>query len=255
MVISTIITSYDQHLLTVVHVREAMESTRTPDEIIVVNDGGDDSLEQMLADLPKRCPIIYAKVTKDIPWNQCGARNLGIFLSRGDYICLEDNDHIPTRSFYEEAEKLLEQGYDKVSPKIRKVVGKEYILSKPMNEWSVHKTRGIAKIISVCKREFLLDIKGFDEQFCGRYGWDVPDFVDRANRRGIKEIAYGAYYVVGDWLSNEEKRVFYGKEKKSWATKMSSVNYHHRRRNVRENRIMSMLGIMSFDYLVKRYEC
>lgn len=255
MRLSVVITAYNQDPLTVLHIKESMESGRVPDEIVVVNDGGSPELEQLIEKMERKCPIVYARITPDILWNQNGARNLGLFLSRGDYVALEDNDHIPTRTFYEEAEKLLERGYDKVSPRLRKVVGKDDILSNPMEEWKTLKTRGMARIIAFCKREFLLDIKGFDEQFCGRYGWDVPDFVDRANRRGIKEKIQGEYYVVGDWLSNEENRTFYGKETKSWATKMSAVNYHNRRRNTAQNRIVSQIGILSFDYIVKRYEC
>ena len=40
MRLSVVITAYDQHPLTVMHVREVMNSTRLPDEIVVVNDGG-----------------------------------------------------------------------------------------------------------------------------------------------------------------------------------------------------------------------
>ena len=178
--LSVIITAYNQDLLTEVHIKESMNSSRVPDEIVVVNDGGSPELEKLIENIERKCPIVYARIEQDILWNQNGARNLGLFLSRGDYVALEDNDHIPTRSFYEEAEKLLGQGYDKVFPRIRKVVGKYDILNNPLENWKVLKTRGSARIISFCKREFLLDIKGFDEQFCGRYGWDVPDFIDRA---------------------------------------------------------------------------
>ena len=44
MTLSIIITAYDQEELTVVHVRECMNSTLLPDEIIVVNDHGDPNL-------------------------------------------------------------------------------------------------------------------------------------------------------------------------------------------------------------------
>src|SRR3990167_5831604 len=202
MRLSVVITAYDQHPLTVMHVREVMNSTRLPDEIVVVNDGGDDSLLDLLDKLPKKCPVVYAKITQNIVWNQCGARNLGIWLSRGDLVSLEDNDHIPFKDYYKEAEKLVLDGYDSVSPKHRHVIA-EQELTKPSEEWTFIGSRGMAKVIAFCRREILLDVKGFDEQFSGRYGWDVPDFVDRLDRRGIKEILSGNFYVV-DVLSNKD---------------------------------------------------
>ena len=46
--LSIIIPAYDQHEVTALHVREIMKSTRLPDEVIVVNDGGADDLKDKL---------------------------------------------------------------------------------------------------------------------------------------------------------------------------------------------------------------
>lgn len=246
--LSVLVSSFNQDILTIAHLRECMNSTRLPDEIIVVNDCGDPSLKEMIAELPRRCPIIYARITTDILWNQNGARNLGLFLSKGDYIAVEDNDHIPTRTFYEEAEKLMEQGYDRVCVKQRLVISKDD-LNKPMEEWKVLKTRGTARMIAILRREMLVDVKGYDEQFCGRYGWDVPDFMRRTGKWGAKEIGVGQYYVVGDWWCNEKNRTFNNKG----VTKMDAVNYHHMVRNSRQDRMMSQIGILNFDYVVERF--
>jgi len=105
--LSVIITAYDQHDLTIVHVGECMKSTRIPDEIIVVNDGGTPDLREKLKVLPRNTKIIYARINEDVPWNYTGARNLGIWLSRGDYISIEDTDHIPHRKFYESALEIF----------------------------------------------------------------------------------------------------------------------------------------------------
>ena len=77
-----------------------MKSSVLPDEIVVVNDGGPPELREMLIALPRNVPIVYARIEEDILWNYNGAVNLGIWLSRGDVIALEDTDHIPDRNTY-----------------------------------------------------------------------------------------------------------------------------------------------------------
>ena len=101
--ISTLISAYNKHDITTSHVRECMNGTLIPDEIIVVNDGGTPDLKDKLMALDKKTKIIYAEILPPkIPWNYTGARNLGMWLSTGDYISLEDNDHIPDRNYYQD---------------------------------------------------------------------------------------------------------------------------------------------------------
>ena len=127
--VSSLITAYDQNPLTIAHIKGCMNSSLIPSEIIVVNDGGDDSLKEMIKGIPnKKCPIVYARITEDIRWNQNGARNLAVWLSRGDLLAFEDNDHIPQKNFYKDAVTLIEQGYDRVFVKGRIVVSEEDIL-------------------------------------------------------------------------------------------------------------------------------
>ena len=246
MKLSVCITAYDQNELTIVHIKECMNSLRIPDEIIVVNDGGSDELEKMVEEIPdKKCSLIYAKIEQDILWNQCGARNLGIYLSTGDLIALEDNDHIPSKDFYKQAEELINNGYDRVVGKKRWVVPYEDALKQ---NWNVIGSRGKAVVISFCRREFLLDIKGFDENFVGNYGWDVPDFNHRMNFVGAKTIYSGSYYVV-DCYSNMKNRTFYGDTK---ITKMAAVNYHTYKGTCLSNVSQSTKGILNFNFRVKR---
>jgi len=85
MLFSTIITSYKTHDVTAAHVREIMRFPVKPDEIIVVDDAGDPGLRDLLFNLKRTVPVTYAKILQDISWNYTGARNLGIWLSRGKY--------------------------------------------------------------------------------------------------------------------------------------------------------------------------
>ena len=102
MKLSVIIPAYNRSEMTRRHVEECLKSTRVPDEIIVVNDGGDKALREML---PKG--IMYAYITPDILWNYNGAVNLGFWIASGDIVAIEDTDHIPLRNTYEVAKKFF----------------------------------------------------------------------------------------------------------------------------------------------------
>ena len=80
--LSVLITAFNQHPVTVLHVKESMNSTRVPDEIVVVNDNGTPDLLDMLKEIPRKCPIHYARINEDILWNYTGARNLAFWISR-----------------------------------------------------------------------------------------------------------------------------------------------------------------------------
>ncbi len=244
------ITAYNQEKLTVAHVIGCMSSSKIPDEIIVVNDGGNVFLKEMLKSIPDRkCPIIYARITEDIRWNQNGARNLAIWLSRGDLLAFEDNDHIPHKDFYKDAIELINKGYDRVCVKKRLVISEQDIYNKPMSEWKPIHTRGTAQIISIIKRENIVNIKGFDENYCGHYGWEVPDFVERINKIGEKTIGSGFYYVA-PVFSRTKDREFMGINNRP---KMELVNYHLQMRNRRNNIIQPQKGILNFQWTYEKF--
>lgn len=197
--LSVIIPTYNDDDLNVVHVRECMEGTVVPDEIIVVNDGGDPGLKEKLKVIPNKCKIIYADILPPkIPWNYTGARNLGFWLSRGDFISLEDNDHIPSKTFYSEALEALA-----TNPKLgvartqgRVVISREDILTKPVEEWQRVGTRTSHKDCGVYHRETYLKLKGYDERFAGEYGWSATFWQRRMDKIGIEIGNVGFQYVV-----------------------------------------------------------
>ncbi len=233
--LSVIITSYDKHEITKAHVRECMNSTIVPDEIIVVNDGGDPCLKDMLKTLDKKCKIIYARVKEDIPWNYNGACNLGVWLSRGDIIGFEDNDNIPTPTFYEEALKIL-----KDDPEVGRVLGKiRYHVSvndleKPATEWTITGSRGPNQGTYLMRRDIYLTLKGQDEKFCGRYGWMYYEW-----RRKLlcltKFSNNGAFYYVVEGQSNLPH-------------KTDRLNFALYKDNARNQRLQSTIGILNFFY-------
>jgi len=238
---SVIITAYDKHNVTVAHVRECMKASVKPHEVIVVNDGGDPSLKEQLAVLPRECQLIYSRITEDIPWNYNGAYNLGIWLSSGDYLMFEDNDNIPMKDTYKE---MLQKMNDR--PDIGKLIayGRSEIeqqdLDKPSEEWEQRDKRGPNMGTHMIRRDIVLKLKGQDERFCGRYGWMYYDWKSRLVRAGTLIENASTYWYVRDAQSNLDRR-------------MSSKNCAYYRQNANLKRIQHPNGILNFIYETEYY--
>lgn len=196
--LSTIIPAYRRHDMTVRHVAECLKSTRLPDEVIIVNDGGDPILRDMLLPLKGAVPIIYARIEQDIVWNFNGACNLGVWLSKGDILAIEDTDHIPDRTLYENALPLFDGTIDRVAV-TRKIVQIEE-LSKPLEDWKARKVIGPNQMTSLITRNLYLQLKGQDERFGGSYGYLAMDWHDRYNNIYKARNTHSSYYyaIFGD---------------------------------------------------------
>lgn len=196
--ISVIISAFNKHDITAIHVRECMNSTRVPDEIIVVNDGGTPDLKDKLMALEKKTKIIYARIEQDIKWNYTGARNLGIWLSSGDIISIEDNDHIPERNFYQDCLNFFKDHpeCERIKTCKRWVVMEEDAISNPYEQWVKIGSRPHHQDVTVNKREVFLKLKGYDERFAGEYGWCSTDFNRRISRAGIVCGEVGYQWVI-----------------------------------------------------------
>ncbi len=263
--LSVIITVYKHDNVTVAHVRECMNSSIIPDEIIVVNDGGNESLKDDLKKLTLNTKVIYAYITEDIPWNYTGARNLGVWLSTGDFLSMEDNDNIPSKEAYKKAFAYYEE-----HPEVGRVVyGRRAKVSKdevhkPVEEWKTHGRSARHQDTTMLRRDTLLGIKGNDERFATRYAWACSDLKRRMARNGIKSGDVSEFfYTVYDANTKccecgEEKRVFDGA--KSFCIicnlpiwRKSYTNYNMARESDswgKKNRehIQSPLGILNFNY-------
>ncbi|HEC65028.1 MAG TPA: glycosyltransferase family 2 protein [bacterium] len=235
--ISCITTAYDNHPLTKVHVRECMNGSRIPDEIIVVNDHGDPCLKEMLKELDLKTRVVYAYINEDIQWNYTGARNLGVWLSSGDYIVNEDNDHIPSKNVYEAFEQcaLENPTIERIVAGKRPRISLDDALNKPVEEWNIIDMRQWHRDTYMMKRSGFLKLKGYDERFAGAYAWACADWRRRINRAGIKEVASMArYYVIMDEHITKLVR------------RKSYRNYELARE--RDGHTQSPKGILNFSY-------
>lgn len=205
MKLSVVIPAYNRHELTVRHVEECLKSTRFPDEIIVVNDGGPanlrDLLRTSLATTDVAVPIIYANITEDILWNYNGACNLGFWIASGDIVALEDTDHIPGRTVYEDAVRFFENPANAEIERLAfsRNVLEQSELSKPMEEWTVSRHWGPNDMVSVMKRSLYVRMKGQDERMARNYGYMAYDWKWRMKKLGVKSSKIHGYWaVVGD---------------------------------------------------------
>lgn len=234
--LSTLITAYNQHPVTIVHIRECMNSTRIPDEIVVVNDNGTPDLLNMIKALPRKCPIHYARVNEDIEWNYTGARNLGFWISSGDYVCIEDNDQIPFPDFYEQALKMFKERPEvgRICACERALIPLEDALNKPREEWSVIKKKTYHRDTNMLPRSVYIKLKGCDERFAGRYAWACSDWRRRLDRAGVMTDNVGRFYAIhkGDTLGLERRK--------------SYVNYELARE--KDGHIQSPKGVINFTY-------
>mgnify|MGYP001578385697 FL=1 len=241
MKLSVVIPAYRRSPLTTRHVEECMKSSLLPDEIIVVNDGGDKDLRDMLFNLKRNVPITYARVEQDILWNFNGACNLGVWLSQGDIIALEDTDHIPDRDLYKNALPLFDGTIERLGV-ARKVVDISE-LSKPMEEWVVKKLWGSNQMTTLFTRDLYLKLKGQDERFGGNYGYMAMDWHNRYNNIYKAKNSRTKYFwaVIGD---EGEPGLQRG---------MSEVNRRFYRENSHKGHPQHPEGILKFTYHFEKW--
>lgn len=194
--ISVIIPCYNQDEQTLIHIDYCGKSTLLPHEIIIVNDGGEDSIRERLKEKKWNTKIIYAKIEQNIAWNVKGAYNLGIWISTGDYVAIEDNDHFPCEKLYERAISLLDK----------------YISISPHRYFTNDLKKRIHPPVGVCitKRETLVKMKGVNEDLSGHYGCMASSMYYKFKMLG--EIAHPKdvyYYLNRDGGTKMQRK--YGK--------------------------------------------
>ena len=81
-------------------------------EIIVVNDGSKDNTEQVVKDFIKDNPSLDIKYRCIENSGPSTARNVGIELASGDYICFLDSDDAYDEKLFEEIEQMISDDID-----------------------------------------------------------------------------------------------------------------------------------------------
>lgn len=117
--------------------------------------------------------ILWLRIVDDIPWNQGGARNLGVTYAASDKVLLTDIDHEFPEATLAGMLRMRECGRDffkiyrtdPVSGKMRQGHSNTFLLS----------------------RARFLRLYGYDEEFCGHYGAEDYRFVKFQKYHGSRQ--------------------------------------------------------------------
>ncbi|MBU0646593.1 glycosyltransferase family 2 protein [Patescibacteria group bacterium] len=162
--ISVIIPAY-QHAKTIAACLDSiLAQTIAPDEIIVVNDGSTDGLEQVLKPYQNRIRLITQANRGSNP-----TRNRGFNESTGDYIIFCDADVVMQPDMLEKMKDLLD-----AHPEVSYVYcgfryGWKSFASFPFNEARLRRMNFIHTTALVRRQHF----PGFDEEIKRLQDWDV----------------------------------------------------------------------------------
>lgn len=155
-------------------------------EIIVVNDGSTDSTADILKELQKELSnlIVINQQNK----GPAAARNAGLKVAKGDVVIFVDSDVVVCPGFlkdhlrfHEKNKNLIVQGF------VLRVPDKSFV---DCSRWrfklsSYTGAVFVTENVSV-RREHIVEIGGFDENFGRRMGWQDLDVGLRLIQKGLK---------------------------------------------------------------------
>jgi len=118
--------------------------------------------------------LTWLRITDDIPWNQGGARNLGVTYAKSDKILMTDLDHEFPEKTLEKMVRMRECGRnfykiyrtDEITGKIRKGHPNTFMMS----------------------RARFMRFFGYDEEFGGHYGAEDFRFVKNQKYHGSRQL-------------------------------------------------------------------
>lgn len=134
---------------------------------VVVDDGSPQAYEIPEVDLN----LTWLRITEDIPWNNPGARNLGVTYAKSDKIVLSDIDHhFPVETL----RHLLD----------RPECGRSFFKFRRLQDGKPMHTHANTFLMS---RARFMRLWGYDESFCGHYAHDDVWFVKFQKWHGSRE--------------------------------------------------------------------
>jgi predicted glycosyltransferase involved in capsule biosynthesis len=156
-------------------------------KVILVDDGSQN--DPAINHIKKaKFPVELYRIKIDIPWNQNGARNLGMTHANG-WCLLTDMDHLLSKDQFETLYKLKLSKDTHYVPGRKKANGEWY--KRHPNSYIIHK-------------DTYWKAGGYDEAFCGYYGTDATfrrQLGNTSKRVELEETFYLTLYgreVIAD---------------------------------------------------------
>ena len=168
MRISVVVPLYNQAQYVNDCIDSLLDQTRSPHEIIVVNDGStDDSLHMI-----DRYPSI--KIINQVNKGLSAARNTGIMHATGDYVLFVDADDILMMNCIEKISETAHlTGADIISPSFKEFgIRNTKIVLMPSPQLEDFKTANRIGYCSAVKRSALLEVGGYSP----RMTWGYEDY-------------------------------------------------------------------------------
>lgn len=203
---------------------ERLTRLTLPDEILVINDGGDESCENTVKNFEGRLPIKYI-YNHNPEWSICSfSRNIGIKNTDCEIIITTEPEILFITDVIQQMLELHLQIPNKViSAGTIYHMGKQAILhnemvNDPNNQLkleavndSAHNTnpddpRGyvrikgwVAPFTALYRKEWLMEIGGWNEELEGAWGFDDTLLLTRLSKNGIGQHIECAIEVIHQW--------------------------------------------------------
>jgi len=147
-------------------------------EFLMVDDGSDPPLTVN----GKGFNLQHLRIHKDIPWNQGGAKNLGTMHANADWLLYLDADRIAP---IETLDWLMTNAES----------GKFYIFAQKDHDGTLRGTKKPFGVFAAEKKE-MMRVKGFDERFCGEYGYEDLQLSKKLKVHQIQKTKLNDIYLV-----------------------------------------------------------
>lgn len=195
-----------------------------PDEVLVVNDGGDDNTEQICEGFTKKLPIKYI-FNNNPDWSICSmARNIGVKNAIGDIIITSEPELLfvtdIVKQMLEEREKhpneVISAGVvyhaqvstnfnpglitDPVTALKDEIVEEYQIQPRSYRQDGyVRAVNHQATFTALYEKKWIEMVGGWDESFPGAWGFDDIDLCTRLRIKGINQHICPRMEVIHQW--------------------------------------------------------
>jgi glycosyltransferase involved in cell wall biosynthesis len=155
-----------------------------PDELLIVDDGGDDETPQVCEEFRQYMPIRYIYNHNPGTTICSMARNIGIKQAKHDWIITSEPELIYDTD-------IVAQFLDCHSDHPEQVISAGHITFAPEGWIPGRPVDGqvavgwVAPHTALWKKEWLMAVGGWDESFPGPWGWDDTDLLTRLRINGI----------------------------------------------------------------------
>lgn len=165
-------------------------------EVIISDDGGKPDTYGIVRRFSTDLDLKYIW-QRDKSWNQPEAKNLGMKLARGEILFLSDDyifyppkclaRHVKTHCTSKE--RIMIYGLKQYHPDLKPGQVVKYLkTSFPKGCTRSFLSQPPAQKNFSIKRNEIYAINGYDQDFCGGWGYDDIDFDSRLKRNGVKTI-------------------------------------------------------------------